>query len=197
MEYKVCLFGFEHSGVRSLVHRLSSDNFSGRPIIFKEEYQSIEYKINKKVVKIQIWDNLTLEQKHKSTNDSFIKDASAIIIVCDILQPNIVIKFKSLVTKILLFKPNCKILIAFSKSDLPNSGIDLEIAELILEKKLNMVSVSSKTGDGIPKIKEFIISQIQEDMSKKETSTLLSSNAKTYFTKEKKGLSRIRQFCKF
>ncbi|EDS89380.1 hypothetical protein EHI8A_054430 [Entamoeba histolytica HM-1:IMSS-B] len=197
MEYKVCFFGFEHSGVRSFIHRLISGNFSGNPVIFKEEYQSIEYKISKKVVKIKIWDNLTLEQKHKSINESFVKDSSAIIIVCDILQPNIAVKFKSLVTKVLLFKPNCKILIAFTKSDLLNSGIDIEIAELILEKKLDMVSVSSKTGDGISKVEEFIISQTQEGLNKKDISKKFSSSIKTRFTKEKNGFSRIRQLCKF
>ncbi|GAB1221567.1 hypothetical protein ENUP19_0082G0099 [Entamoeba nuttalli] len=153
--------------------------------------------MSKKVVKIKIWDNLTLEQKHKSTNESFVKDASAVIIVCDILQPNIAIKFKSLVTKVLLFKPDCKILIAFTKSDLPNSGIDLEIAELILERKLDMVSVSSKTGDGISKVEEFIISQTQEGLNKKDISKKFSSSTKTPFTKEKNGFSRIRQLCKF
>ncbi|GAB1221568.1 hypothetical protein ENUP19_0082G0100 [Entamoeba nuttalli] len=45
MEYKVCLFGFEHSGVRSLIHRLITGNFSGSPVVFKEEYVCLSFNV--------------------------------------------------------------------------------------------------------------------------------------------------------
>ena len=165
---KICLLGDFNVGKTSLIRRFVEDKFSDRylsTVGVKVSRKSLDIKTDFQTcqVNLMVWD-LEGNTKFKPITPSYLKGASASIIVADLARVNTLSSISQHIELFLSVNPQATIALALNKADL----ISQEKLEKLIENHssydnpqiLSTHPTSAKTGDNVAKIFEELSKSI-------------------------------------
>ena len=132
--------------------------------------------VKEKVAKIQIWDTAG-EERYRSITTAYYRGAAAILICCDCTNIESFNNVNNWVEEIGKYtdKDTVDKIILMNKCDLEKERKveRSEIEKFEKESGLKVLEVSAKTGEGIDKAFEYVISNLIDKNEKKDNNTMV------------------------
>ena len=193
--YKIICVGEIGCGKSSLIRRIVEDVFSENYKVSLECSQNtLYYEVKtgkgKKNVKLDLWDTVG-DEKYASIGSRYYKNSHAVLLLYDITSKHSWERIPFWIKTILeVNTPDVYIWLIGTKKDLFNKQeVDLEAVENYVAENNRIIyqrtEVSSKTGDGIKELFDYIIKKLTEGKySINETDSLRISMHSTFKKKE-------------
>ncbi|KAJ5066831.1 ras-related protein rab-37 [Anaeramoeba ignava] len=173
--FPISILGTSNVGKTSLILRYVDYTFeSERKISFQVDFRTKDIEIEKKTIRLQIWDTAGLEEHQSQPTDALFRKGEAFILVFDLTNEKSLQELQDILAKIDdIAKVDPLIIFVGNKSDLPNQ---IESPEEHLKKihkkdELNFFKTSAKTGDQVSEMFEFVakgLYQIEKKKSEKK-----------------------------
>ena len=175
--FKIVLIGDTCVGKSCILVRFSDDIFNDNYVTtIGVDFRFKTMIVKEKVAKIQIWDTAG-EERYRSITTAYYRGAAAILICCDCTNIESFNNVNNWVEEIGKYtdKDTVDKIILMNKCDLENER-KVERSEIEkFEKKsgLKVLEVSAKTGEGIDKAFEYVISNLIDKNEKKDNNTMV------------------------
>ena len=161
--YRVVTIGEESVGKTSITNRLVDDSYNpNEPSTIGANYQQIDHEKDGKKISIQIWDTAG-QERFKSLAPIYLRNANAAIVVFSLTNRS---SFESLGMWIDMFREvaghDTFVCIVANKYDLTQEyevSLD-EAKDWTNQYNYPFFEVSAKTGYGIDKILDFLVTQL-------------------------------------
>jgi Ras-related protein Rab-1A len=175
--FKIVLIGDTCVGKSCILVRFSDDIFNDNYVTtIGVDFRFKTMIVKEKVAKIQIWDTAG-EERYRSITTAYYRGAAAILICCDCTNIESFNNVNNWVEEIGKYtdKDTVDKIILMNKCDLEKER-KVERSEIEkFEKKsgLKVLEVSAKTGEGIDKAFEYVISNLIDKNEKKDNNTMV------------------------
>ena len=175
--FKIVLIGDTCVGKSCILVRFSDDIFNDNYVTtIGVDFRFKTMIVKEKVAKIQIWDTAG-EERYRSITTAYYRGAAAILICCDCTNIESFNNVKNWVEEIGKYtdKDTVDKIILMNKCDLEKERKveRSEIEKFEKESGLKVLEVSAKTGEGIDKAFEYVISNLIDKNEKKDNNTMV------------------------
>ena len=175
--FKIVLIGDTCVGKSCILVRFSDDIFNDNYVTtIGVDFRFKTMVVKEKVAKIQIWDTAG-EERYRSITTAYYRGAAAILICCDCTNIESFNNVNNWVEEIGKYtdKDTVDKIILMNKCDLEKERKveRSEIEKFEKESGLKVLEVSAKTGEGIDKAFEYVISNLIDKNEKKDNNTMV------------------------
>ena len=175
--FKIVLIGDTCVGKSCILVRFSDDIFNDNYVTtIGVDFRFKTMIVKEKVAKIQIWDTAG-EERYRSITTAYYRGAAAILICCDCTNIESFNNVNNWVEEIGKYtdKDTVDKIILMNKCDLEKERKveRSEIEKFEKESGLKVLEVSAKTGEGIDKAFEYVISNLIDKNEKKDKNTMV------------------------
>ena len=175
--FKIVLIGDTCVGKSCILVRFSDDIFNDNYVTtIGVDFRFKTMVVKEKVAKIQIWDTAG-EERYRSITTAYYRGAAAILICCDCTNIESFNNVNNWVEEIGKYtdKDTVDKIILMNKCDLEKERKveRSEIEKFEKERGLKVLEVSAKTGEGIDKAFEYVISNLIDKNEKKDNNTMV------------------------
>ena len=175
--FKIVLIGDTCVGKSCILVRFSDDIFNDNYVTtIGVDFRFKTMIVKEKVAKIQIWDTAG-EERYRSITTAYYRGAAAILICCDCTNIESFNNVNNWVEEIGKYtdKDTVDKIILMNKCDLEKERkVERgEIEKFEKESGLKVLEVSAKTGEGIDKAFEYVISNLIDKNEKKDNNTMV------------------------
>ena len=175
--FKIVLIGDTCVGKSCILVRFSDDIFNDNYVTtIGVDFRFKTMIVKEKVAKIQIWDTAG-EERYRSITTAYYRGAAAILICCDCTNIESFNNVNNWVEEIGKYtdKDTVDKIILMNKCDLEKERKveRSEIEKFEKENGLKVLEVSAKTGEGIDKAFEYVISNLIDKNEKKDNNTMV------------------------
>ena len=175
--FKIVLIGDTCVGKSCILVRFSDDIFNDNYVTtIGVDFRFKTMIVKEKVAKIQIWDTAG-EERYRSITTAYYRGAAAILICCDCTNIESFNNVNNWVEEIGKYtdKDTVDKIILMNKCDLEKERKveRSEIEKFEKERGLKVLEVSAKTGEGIDKAFEYVISNLIDKNEKKDNNTMV------------------------
>jgi Ras-related protein Rab-1A len=175
--FKIVLIGDTCVGKSCILVRFSDDIFNDNYVTtIGVDFRFKTMIVKEKVAKIQIWDTAG-EERYRSITTAYYRGAAAILICCDCTNIESFNNVNNWVEEIGKYtdKDTVDKIILMNKCDLEKERKveRSEIEKFEKESGLKVLEVSAKTGEGIDKAFEYVISNLIDKNEKKDNNTMV------------------------
>ena len=174
--FKMVLIGDTCVGKSCILVRFSDDIFNDNYITtIGVDFRFKTMVVKNKVTKIQIWDTAG-QERYRSITTAYYRGAAAIIICCDITNHDSFINLTNWMEEVSKHtEGDVEKIVFMNKIDL-EYGRKItkdEIEKFEKEKKIKVMGVSAKTGEGIDKAFEYILEKLINKKEKRSSSGMM------------------------
>jgi small GTP-binding protein len=147
---KLILLGDSGVGKTNIFLRQTRNQFNdGEVSTLGCDYHAMDIDVDRKTYSVKIWDTAG-QERFRTIVESYYRDANGILLVYDQTERSSFAALSEWLTSIeARGDPNVAIVIVGNKSDLNEEVTFAEASELADQTKLEILSVSARTGDGI------------------------------------------------
>ena len=175
--FKIVLIGDTCVGKSCILVRFSDDIFNDNYVTtIGVDFRFKTMIVKEKVAKIQIWDTAG-EERYRSITTAYYRGAAAILICCDCTNIESFNNVNNWVEEIGKYtdKDTVDKIILMNKCDLEKERKveRSEIEKFEKESGLKVLEVSAKTGEGIDKAFEYVISNLIDKNEIKDNNTMV------------------------
>jgi len=147
--FKVIVAGDGGVGKTSLIRRYCSGKFQeSRVMTIGVDFQTQVVEINKKPVKLSIWD-IAGQERFGSFRASFYRGAKAVALVYDVTDPVSLTSLPNWHTEIARVVPGVRFLVVGNKVDLERQVPKEKVIAWTRSNSLPYLETSAKTGQGV------------------------------------------------
>ena len=169
---KIMVIGEVRVGKTSLIRRYTKDTFAGNYLTTVGiDFQEKAVKINKKLVKIQIWDTAG-EERFRNIAKNYFNQSDGFLVVYDITDKNTLEKLDFWYEQIDLNAPkNIKYILVGNKCDLEEEREVTKDEGINLSKKFkcNFFETSAKENINVNEIFQCLVNEIYKGINNNES----------------------------